>query len=107
MTSAMAAFGVAVCGTSLVCFMLMTRVQNRCTTRRPSRGGSPDSSSFASGDSVSDGGGLFTWSAGDHSASDHPGASNDAGGATAEAAAITGEAVTAVVEAINAAQPSG
>jgi len=81
MTSAMAAFGVAVCGTSLVCFMLMTRVQNRRATRRPSRGGSsPDGSSFASGDSVSDGGGLFTWSGGDHSASDHSGASNDAGG---------------------------
>jgi hypothetical protein len=80
MTSAMAAFGVAVCGTSLVCFMLMTRVQNRRATRRPSRGGSPDGSSFASGDSVSDGGGLFTWSGGDHSASDPSGASNDAGG---------------------------
>jgi hypothetical protein len=76
MTSAMAAFGVAACGTSLVCYMLMTRVQNLRANRGSSRGGSsPDGGSYAGGDSASDGGSLFPWFGGDHS-----GASNDAGG---------------------------
>jgi hypothetical protein len=76
MTSAMVAFGIAVCGTSLICYMLMTRVQTRRANRRPSCGGSlPDGSSFAGGDS-----GNLLWFGGHHSASDHSGASHDCGG---------------------------
>jgi hypothetical protein len=89
MTSAMAAFGVAVCGTSLICYVLMTRAENRRANRGSSRGSaSPDGSINAGGDGISDGANpviraLQTIPA----------------GVTAEAAAIAGEAATG--EAIN------
>jgi len=40
MTSAITMFGIAVGATSLVCYLLMTRLQNRRTNRGPSRDGS-------------------------------------------------------------------
>jgi hypothetical protein len=91
MTNAMAAFGVAVCGTSLVCYVLMTRAENRRANRGSSRGSaSPDGSINAGGDGISDGANpviraLQTIPA----------------GVTAAAAAIAGEAATGVGEAIN------
>ena len=48
MTSGMTAFMVAVGGTSLVCYLLMNRAQNR-KARRESAGG--DASGMGSGDS--------------------------------------------------------
>jgi hypothetical protein len=78
MTNAMAAFGIAVGGTSLICYALMTRLQNR----KRKRGVSGDSSSdggiynYSSGDGWS----LPSWFGGDHSASDSSGNPIDSGG---------------------------
>ena len=82
MTSALAAFGMAVGGTSLICYALMTRLQNR-RRNRPSPGASFEAGggNFAGGDGWSN----LTWSGGDHSAtacSGNPADSNggDGGG---------------------------
>jgi hypothetical protein len=67
MTSAMAAFGIAVGGASLICYALMTRLQHRRADRR----WSGDSSGFDGGNySGGDGWSLLNWIGGDHSASD-------------------------------------
>jgi hypothetical protein len=64
MTSAMAAFGIAVGGTSLVCYVLMTRLQRRRANRRSLR----DSPSPAAGNfSGADG-----WSISSRFGSDNP-----------------------------------
>jgi hypothetical protein len=77
MTSAMAAFGIAVGGSSLICCVLMTRLQNR----RANRGSSGHSSGPDGGnDTGSDGWSISTWFGGDNSASDSSGNPCDAGG---------------------------
>ncbi len=51
MTNAMAAFGIAVGGTSLICYLLMTRLQNRQRNRRSSGDDSAtDGGNYAGGD---------------------------------------------------------
>ena len=74
MTSGMTAFMVAVGGTSLVCYLLMIRVQNR-KTRRESAGG--DASGMGSGDSS--GGGSWSLFGSDSSSSHNSGSSSDSG----------------------------
>src|SRR5260370_32111364 len=54
MTSAVAAFGIAVGGTSLICYLLMTRLQNR----RANRGSSGNSSGADGGDYGGGAGGV-------------------------------------------------
>jgi len=76
MTSAMAAFGIAVGGTSLICYLLTTRVQNRKRNLRSSGDGStPDGGSHAAGD----GGTLASWFGSGHSALDSSGNPSDFG----------------------------
>jgi len=76
MTSAMTAFGIAVGGTSLVCYVLMTRLQNRRGSRRSSGDRpSPDGSNYATGD----GWAISTGFGGHHSASDNSGNPSDGG----------------------------
>src|SRR5882724_6093416 len=67
MTSAMVTFGIAVGGTLLICYALMTRLQNR----RANRGSSGDSSG-AGGDNYGGGGGwsISNWFGGDNAALD-------------------------------------
>jgi hypothetical protein len=65
MTNAMAAFGLAVGGTSLICYALMTRLQNSQRTRRSSGEGSA-----SDGGNYGDGWTLAGWFANDHSMSD-------------------------------------
>ncbi len=68
MTSAMAAFGVTVCGTSLICYLLMTRLRDRRSDRKSSRGSSgSDAGDYSGGDGGSDGGSHSNWFGGDHS----------------------------------------
>jgi hypothetical protein len=51
MTGEMAAFGIAVGGASLVCYLLMTRLQNRRAIRSSAGDGSlPDSGNYTVGD---------------------------------------------------------
>jgi hypothetical protein len=71
--SGMTAFMVAVGGTSLVCYLLMNRAQNR-KGRRESAGG--DASGMGPGDSS--GGG--SWFGSDSSSSHNSGSSSDSGG---------------------------
>jgi hypothetical protein len=60
MTSAMAAFGIAVGGTSLICYVLMTRLQNSRRKRRSSGDSfGTDCGNFAIGDGWS----ILNWSA--------------------------------------------
>jgi len=75
MTGEIAAFGIAVGGTSLVCYLLMTRLQNRCANR-----GSSGHSCGPDGGNYTGGGGwsISTWFAGDNSASDSSGNPSDA-----------------------------
>ena len=70
MTSAVAAFAIAVGGTSLICYLLITRLQNR----RANRGSSGNSSGADGGWSLSH------WFGGDHSALDGSGNPIDSGG---------------------------
>ena len=71
MTDAMAAFGIAVAGTSLVCYALMARA--RRTKRR-------DNSTDGGGYSGSDGWAAASWFGGDRSATDSSGNPSDFGG---------------------------
>ena len=75
MTSGMTAFVVAVGGTSVICYLLMNRVQNR-RVRRESAGS--DGSSTSTGSS-GDGWNLVSWFGGDSSSSDNSGTSSDSG----------------------------
>jgi hypothetical protein len=78
MTSGTAAFMVAVSGTSLICYLLMNRVQNR-KPRRESAGG--DASGIGSSDSSGgDGWNPLSWFGSDGSSSDSSTSSSDAGG---------------------------
>jgi hypothetical protein len=78
MTGAMAAFWTAVGATSLVCYTLMTRLQNGKRKRRPSG----DSTAVGGGNDASDSGwSLANWFGGDHhSAIDSSGNPIDFGG---------------------------
>jgi hypothetical protein len=77
-TSALVTFGIAVGGTSLICYALVTRLQNRRVNRR--------SSGDNSGDGSGNYGGADGWSifsnrfGGDHSALDNSGNPSDSGG---------------------------
>ena len=77
MTSSMVSFAIAVGGTLLICYALMTRLQNR----RANRGSSGDSSG-AGGDNYGGGGGwsISNWFGGDNSALDSSGNPIDSGG---------------------------
>src|ERR1700738_2231102 len=77
MTSGTATFGIAVVGTSLICWALMMRLQNR-RRNRPSSGASFEAGGgeFASGDGWS----RLTWFSGHHSATDCSGNPADSAG---------------------------
>jgi hypothetical protein len=72
MSGAMTAVGIAIGGTSLICYLLLMRPQNR----RAYRGSSYDSSG-SDGGSYSGGGGwsLFSWIGGGDSTPDNSGTS--------------------------------
>jgi hypothetical protein len=91
MTSALTAFAIAVSGTSLICFVLMTSAERRRNSRRTSSDGS---GTFAGDDS-----GSHFWSGfgGGHSASDS--SSHSGGGATALVAATAGVTVAMAAKA--------
>ena len=75
MTGAMAAFGMAVGGASLICYALITRSQNSRRMRRPARNGSaPDASNYATGEGWTHGNGV-----GGHSMLDGSGNPTDSG----------------------------
>lgn len=77
MTGAMAAFGIAVGGTSLICYVLMTRLQNSKRQLRSSGDNSAnDGTNYAGGDSW----GIASWFGGDSSALDSSGNATDGGG---------------------------
>jgi hypothetical protein len=73
MMSGMAAFIVAVGGTSLICYLLMNRVQNRKTVSSSGSSGSGDSSS-------ADGWNLFSWGSSDSSSYGSSSSSDGGGG---------------------------
>jgi hypothetical protein len=76
-TSAMAAFGIAIGGASLACYLLMTRSETRRARRGSSRDGSgPDGGNYAE----SNHGSMFSWFGSDHSATDSSGNPVDGGG---------------------------
>jgi hypothetical protein len=78
MTSGVTAFMVAVGGTSLICYLLMNRVQNR-KDRRECAGG--DASSIGpSNSSGGDGWSLLSWFGSDTSSSDSSTSSSDSSG---------------------------
>ena len=77
MTSAVVTFAIAVGGTSLICYALMTRLQNRRANRRSSG----DSSGAGSGNySGGDGWSISNWFGGDNAALDSSGNPIDSGG---------------------------
>src|ERR1700681_4045011 len=73
--SGMTAFMIAVGATSLICYLLMSRVQNRSASRSSAGDGSGDGASYDSG-----GGHIFSWFGGDNSTSDKSGSSTASGG---------------------------
>ena len=78
MTSGMTAFMVAIGGTSLICYLVMNRVQDR-KDRRESAGG--DTSGIgSSGSSGGDGWSPLSWFGSDSSSSDSSTSSSDSGG---------------------------
>jgi hypothetical protein len=77
MTGEMAAFGIAVGGTSLVCYLLMTRLQNRRENRRSPR---HDPSSGAGNYTGADGWSISSWFGSDNPAFDSSGNPSDSGG---------------------------
>ena len=77
MTGAMTALVIAVGGTSLICYVVTTRLQNR---RAPRLSSSDSSGADGAGYAGDHGGTLFGWSGGGHSASDSSGNPVDGGG---------------------------
>ena len=72
---------IAVGGTSLVCYWLMTRVQNRAA--RHGNAANDNSSYGSSGGSTYDSGGswnVFNWFSSDNSSSDNSGTSDSSSG---------------------------
>lgn len=78
MTGGMTAFLAAVGGTSLVCYWLANRGENRKARRKAASG--DGGGSYDSGSSVGDGSSVFSWFSSDHASSDNSGASGDWGG---------------------------
>ena len=77
MTNAMATFGIAAAGTALLCYVLVTRSQNRKRKYQPSGDSSSnDGTNYASGD----GWHIASWFGGDNSASDGSDNPSDGGG---------------------------
>ena len=77
MTSQMAAFAIAVGGTSLVCYLLMTRLQNRRTNRSaPRKGFLPDGGNY----SAAEGWIISSRFGSDNPASDSSGNPSDSAG---------------------------
>jgi hypothetical protein len=77
MTNAVAAFAIAVGGTSLICYLLMTRLPNRRVNRASSGNGSGvDGGDYGGRDGWS----LSHWFGGGHSALDGSGNPIDFGG---------------------------
>ena len=74
MTSAVAAFGIAVGGMSLVCYALMTRLRSSRRNRRSPGDNSSDGGNYAVGDSWSP-----AWFVGNHLAPDSSVASDSSG----------------------------
>jgi hypothetical protein len=96
MTGEMAAFGIAVGGTSLVCYVLMTRLQNpRANRRSPGDGSSPDGGNYTGADGWS----ISSWFGCDNPAFDSPGDPSDSGGS--DSGGGDGEVATGVAEAIS------
>ncbi|WOH65032.1 hypothetical protein [Bradyrhizobium sp. BWA-3-5] len=79
MTSEMAAFIVAVGGTSLICFLLMNRGQNR-KARRESVSDGTYSSIGGSDSSSTESWSLFSWGGSDSSSSQDSTSSSDTSG---------------------------
>jgi hypothetical protein len=80
MTGAMTAFAVAVGSTSLVCYLLMTRLPNRGVKRGSSRHSpASDGGNYAGGD-YAGGWTVAGWFGSDHSGLDSSGNPSDAGG---------------------------
>ena len=76
MTSAMAAFGIAVGGVSLICYLLIMRWRNGKRNLRSSGDGStPDGGSYAAGDGWT----LASWFGSGHSVLDSSGNPSDFG----------------------------
>ena len=78
MTSGMTAFVAAVGRTSLICYLVTNRVQNRSVRRESA------ASEGSSTGSCGDGWNLVSWFGSDSSSSDRSGTSCDSGGGTAE-----------------------
>ena len=77
MTSAVATFGIAVGVTSLICYLLMTRVQNgRRNLRSSGDSSTPDGGGYAAGDGWT----LASWFGSGHSVLDSSGNPSDFGG---------------------------
>ena len=76
MTNAMAVFGAAVGGTSLICYALMTRFRKR----RGRRGSAGDSSGVDGGDHTGGAWNLASWFGGDNASLDSSGNPADSGG---------------------------
>src|SRR5258706_12971551 len=77
MTSAIGVFGIAVGTTSLVCYLLMTRLQSRRAKRASAGDGSgADGGNYSAGD----GWNISSWFGGDSSALDSSGNPVDSGG---------------------------
>ena len=79
MMSGMAVFMVAVGGTSLICYLLMNRVQNR-KAQRESAGDGAYSGIGGSDSSSSNGWNLFSWSGSESSSSHDCASSSESGG---------------------------
>src|SRR3954470_19296774 len=83
MTGGIAAFIAAVGGTSLVCYWLMNRAENRSTRRQGASGDSADSSGSFTGGYGGEGWNVASWFSSSRSSSDNSdssGASGDWGG---------------------------
>jgi hypothetical protein len=77
MTSAMTAFGIAVGGGSVACYLLMSRAEKRRARGKSSRDGSgPDAGGYAPSNAES----ISGWFGGGHSATDSSGNPVDSGG---------------------------
>jgi hypothetical protein len=100
MTGGMTAFLAAVGGTSLICYLLVNRVQGRGARRQGASGDSAGSG--VSYDSGGDGWNIFSWFSSDTSSSDPSGPRAIGAVPTAEAVAGTAVAMAAAVV-INAA----
>lgn len=95
MSGGVTAFLTAVGGTSLFCYLLMNRGQNRGVRRQRTSGDSAGSgASYDSGSSGSDGWNIFSWFSSDTSSSD------SSGPQAVRTTAVAGTAVAGIVAAV-------